>query len=101
MGSCCTGTVNITRFCLSVVLRWAKISLAHFSGRSRSALPKDTHFRWKIKWQLEVLGALRIMGEITSCFGLDFALEQICSLTSLIMGRRRGVMTVGSKMVGS
>ena len=24
---------------------------------------KDTHFRWKIKWRLEVLGALRIMGE--------------------------------------
>ena len=24
---------------------------------------KDTHFRWKIKWQLEPLGALRIMGE--------------------------------------
>ena len=24
------------RFCLSGVLRWAKISLAHFSGRTRS-----------------------------------------------------------------
>ena len=25
---------------------------------------KDTHFQWKIKWQLEHLGALRIMGEM-------------------------------------
>ena len=24
---------------------------------------KDTHFRWKIKWRLEHLGALGIMGE--------------------------------------
>ena len=26
---------------------------------------KDTHFRWKIKWRLEHLGALRIMDETT------------------------------------
>ena len=26
---------------------------------------KDTHFRWKIKWRLEHLGALRFMGEKT------------------------------------
>ena len=25
---------------------------------------KDTHFRWKIKWRLEYLGALCIMGEM-------------------------------------
>ena len=24
---------------------------------------KHTHFRWKIKWQLEHLGALGVMGE--------------------------------------
>ena len=27
---------------------------------------KDTHFRWKIKWWLELLGELRIMGEMSS-----------------------------------
>ena len=26
---------------------------------------KDTHFRWKIKWRLENLGALGIMGEMS------------------------------------
>ena len=25
---------------------------------------KHTHFRWKIKWRLELLGALGIMGEM-------------------------------------
>ena len=27
---------------------------------------KHTHFRWKIKWRLELLGALRIMGVMPS-----------------------------------
>ena len=37
--------------------RWLGLSMVykHYS--------KDTHFRWKIKWRLEVLGAQRIMGE--------------------------------------
>ena len=30
---------------------------------------KHTHFRWKIKWRLELLGALRIMGETTPLRG--------------------------------
>ena len=25
---------------------------------------KDTHFRWKIKWRLEYLSALGVMGEM-------------------------------------
>ena len=29
------------KFCPSCVLRWAKISLAHFSGRTRSYLVED------------------------------------------------------------
>ena len=33
---------------------------------------KHTHFRWKIKWWLEHLGALGIMGEITAPLTCSF-----------------------------
>ena len=32
---------------------------------------KDTHFRWKIKWRLELLGSLRIMGETARIQGVE------------------------------
>ena len=36
---------------------------------------KHTHFRWKIKWRLEYLGALGIMGETAAFRYFDFGVR--------------------------
>ena len=39
---------------------------------------KGTHFRWKIKWRLEHLGALGIMGETAPCRTHNALVAIIC-----------------------
>ena len=45
---------------------------------------KDTHFLWKIRWWLEHLGALRIMGEADLACWLFFHQKKTCKQSFML-----------------
>ena len=85
------------------IITWAAcgrtILVGQSFGRARqtSKVPTTTHFRWKIKWRPELLGALWTMGETWTNGHRGYSRQDSCLLEYLFTLRRAFEMFINSK----